>query len=135
MSELRIQFENAFPVPAHWIEFDEKRNKYYCPYVADAKAHEYQAQWEVWQSRQSEIDQLKAEKEKLEIKLSETKQVYRNVVDMELAKVEKLKAEKVGLEKYLDAINEVMNDYYTGSFDDAPELAGLISAVLGGTND
>lgn len=65
MSESRIQFEKAFPIPAHWIEFDEKRNKYYCPYVADAEAYEYQAKWEVWQERQSEIDQLKAEVEKL----------------------------------------------------------------------
>lgn len=56
------------------------------------------------------------------------------IEDLE-AEIEKLKAEKVGLEKHLDAIHEVMNDYYTGSFDDAPELAGLISAVLGGTND
>lgn len=66
MSELRQGFEKAFPIPAHWIEFDEKRNKYYCPYVADAKAQEYQAKWEVWQSRQSEINHLNAEKAELE---------------------------------------------------------------------
>lgn len=58
--------------------------------------------------QQSEIDQLKAEKEKLEIKLSETEQVYRNVVDMELAKVEKLKAEKAGLEKTIQDALEVI---------------------------
>lgn len=58
MNRYREAFERKFPIPAHWIEFDEKRNKYYCPYVADAKAFEYQAMWEVWQSRQSEFDAM-----------------------------------------------------------------------------
>lgn len=55
MDKCREAFEKKFPIPAHWIEFDEKRNKYYCPYVADAKASEYQEMWEVWQSRQAEV--------------------------------------------------------------------------------
>lgn len=55
MNKCREAFEKKFPIPAHWIEFDEKRNKYYCPYVADAKASEYQEMWEVWQSRQAEV--------------------------------------------------------------------------------
>ncbi|MFW2097792.1 hypothetical protein ACG9ZL_16440 [Acinetobacter sp. ULE_I057] len=57
MDKCREAFEKKFPIPAHWIEFDEKRNKYYCPYVAEAKASEYQARWEVWQSRQAELNQ------------------------------------------------------------------------------
>ena len=43
-------FEEKFPIPAHWIEFDIKRNKYFCPYCADAAANAYQAQWETWQA-------------------------------------------------------------------------------------
>lgn len=58
MDKCREAFEKKFPIPAHWIEFDEKRNKYYCPYVADAKASECQEMWEVWQSRQAEVDAL-----------------------------------------------------------------------------
>lgn len=50
MNSERNAFEEAFPIPAHWIEYDEKRNKYYCPYAADAKANEYQARWESWQA-------------------------------------------------------------------------------------
>lgn len=50
MNGERKAFEEVFPIPAHWIEYDEKRNKYYCPYVADAKADEYQARWESWQA-------------------------------------------------------------------------------------
>lgn len=46
----RELFEIKFPIPAHWIEFDEKRNKYFCPYVADGTANEYQARWEAWQA-------------------------------------------------------------------------------------
>lgn len=46
----RELFEAKFPIPAHWIEFDEKRNKYFCPYVADGAANEYQARWEAWQA-------------------------------------------------------------------------------------
>lgn len=45
----------------------------------------------------SQVDQLKAEKEKLELELSQTKQVLHNVIDIERSKVEKLKAEKAGL--------------------------------------
>lgn len=49
--------------------------------------------------------------------------------------IEKLKAEKAGLEKRLKAVDEIMNDYYTGSFEDAPELAGWISTALRGEHD
>ena len=46
----REAFEEKFPIPAHWIEFDKKRNKYFCPYCADAAASAYQSQWETWQA-------------------------------------------------------------------------------------
>lgn len=46
----RELFEAKFPIPAHWIEYDAKRNKYFCPYCADAAASRYQAQWEAWQA-------------------------------------------------------------------------------------
>ncbi|WP_151781236.1 hypothetical protein [Acinetobacter bereziniae] len=72
MDKCREAFEKKFPIPAHWIEFDEKRNKYYCPYAADAKASEYQAMWEVWQSRQAEINQLQSQiNEMAEVGLSQ----------------------------------------------------------------
>lgn len=58
MDKCREEFEEAFPIPAHWIEFNEKSNEYYCPYVADAKAFEYQSQWVVWQYQQERIDYL-----------------------------------------------------------------------------
>lgn len=56
MSDSRKEFEKKFKVPAHWIEFDERLNKYYCPYVADSTANEYQKMWVVWQEQQKKID-------------------------------------------------------------------------------
>ena len=50
----RKAFEEKFPIPAHWIEFDKKRNKYFCPYCADAAANAYQSQWETWQAAKAQ---------------------------------------------------------------------------------
>lgn len=77
MDKCREAFEKKFPIPAHWIEFDEKRNKYYCPYVADAKASEYQAMWEAWQSRQSEFDAM------TEALLNQTQLLAKQKVELE----------------------------------------------------
>lgn len=63
----REAFELKFPVPAHWIEFDKKRNKYFCPYCADAAANEYQAKWEAWQAAKKCVPEgfILVEREKL----------------------------------------------------------------------
>lgn len=60
MDKCREEFEKAFPVPAHWIEYDEKSNRYYCPYVADATASTYQSKWVVWQHQQAKVEELQA---------------------------------------------------------------------------
>ncbi|MCO1650061.1 hypothetical protein M4D47_02795 [Acinetobacter baumannii] len=58
MDKCREEFQKAFPVPTHWIEFDEKANRYYCPYVADSTASKYQSQWVVWQHQQAKVEEL-----------------------------------------------------------------------------
>ncbi|EHU1763514.1 hypothetical protein AYA84_RS19995 [Acinetobacter baumannii] len=58
MDKCREEFEKAFPIPAHWVEFDEKTNRYYCPYVADATASKYQSQWVVWQHLYEKMGEL-----------------------------------------------------------------------------
>ncbi|XZT81072.1 hypothetical protein ACT43G_12550 [Acinetobacter baumannii] len=58
MDKCREEFQKAFPVPAHWIEYDEKANRYYCPYVADATASTYQSKWVVWQHQQAKVEEL-----------------------------------------------------------------------------
>ena len=39
------------------------------------------------------------------------------------------------LQKRIDAVKAIMNEYYTGSFDESAEMAGLISLALRGAND
>ncbi|HCQ9572010.1 TPA: hypothetical protein OMP91_000133 [Acinetobacter baumannii] len=58
MDKCREEFQKAFPIPAHWVEFDEKTNRYYCPYVADATASKYQSQWVVWQHLYEKMGEL-----------------------------------------------------------------------------
>ncbi|WP_149933063.1 hypothetical protein [Acinetobacter baumannii] len=61
MDKCREEFQKAFPIPAHWIEFDEKANRYYCPYVADATASTYQSKWVVWQHQQAKVEELQTQ--------------------------------------------------------------------------
>ncbi|MDC5109794.1 hypothetical protein NRA17_02205 [Acinetobacter baumannii] len=71
MDKCREEFEKAFPIPAHWIEFDEKTNRYYCPYVADTTASTYQSKWVVWQHQQAKVEDLQKRVDTLELKLKE----------------------------------------------------------------
>ncbi|WP_159515836.1 hypothetical protein [Acinetobacter sp. 18QD2AZ41W] len=43
-----------------------------------------------------------------------------------------LEGECVQLQKRLDAVKAIMNEYYTGSYEESAEMAGLISAALEG---
>lgn len=48
LAKERELFESKFK-KSHWVEYDEKRNKYFCPYVADSEANKYDLMWKVWQ--------------------------------------------------------------------------------------
>ena len=48
LTKERDWFESKFK-KSHWVEYDEKRNKYFCPYVADSEANKYDLMWKVWQ--------------------------------------------------------------------------------------
>lgn len=48
LNKERELFESKFK-KAHWVEYDEKRNKYFCLYVADSEANKYDLMWQVWQ--------------------------------------------------------------------------------------
>jgi hypothetical protein len=51
----REAFEDKFPVPAHWIDFDGLTCKYICKYNAiDYQALKYQARWEAWQAAKAQ---------------------------------------------------------------------------------
>lgn len=51
----REAFEDKFPIPAHWIDFDGLTCKYICKYNAiDDQALKYQARWEAWLAAQAQ---------------------------------------------------------------------------------
>ena len=77
--------------------------------------------WWAWlnqeQKQQAIIDNLKAQ-----------------LNNMEACYIEK-KKEVEDQQKRIDAVKAIMNEYYTGSFDESAEMAGLISLALRGDND
>lgn len=53
------EFEEAFPIPAHWIEWSSSKNRYDCHVgLADSKCSEYNNMFKVWQHQQAKIDEL-----------------------------------------------------------------------------
>lgn len=129
MNKCREAFEKKFPIPAHWIEFDEKRNKYYCPYVADAKAFEYQEMWEVWQSRQAELDQAYADIETFA-------QAHQRECDIKVQIANELKEKDKRIEEVLFVIARAKDGYYGYSNDggDTDNLVFDFEKALGGNN-
>lgn len=52
------EFEEAFPIPAHWIEWSPSKNRYDCHVgLADSKCSEYNNMFKVWQHQQAKIDE------------------------------------------------------------------------------
>lgn len=102
MDKCREEFQKAFPIPAHWIEFDEKANRYYCPYVADATASTYQSKWVVWQHQQAKVEELQRRNQMLNDNIKEQGQklVYQNeVIETQAEKLLGLRDEKAELQK------------------------------------
>lgn len=75
--------------------------------------------------QQSEIDQLKAEKEKLEIELTRTKQVLNNVIDMERNKVDQLKAQLIEQGQWFNDQSQKVKDLEHWNLKLKAEKAGL----------
>lgn len=48
----RKLFEAKFP-KAHWVEWDEKLNRYHCRFVADPEANTYNAMFKAWLTAKS----------------------------------------------------------------------------------
>lgn len=52
------EFEEAFPISAHWIEWSPSKNRYDCHVgLADSKCSEYNNMFKVWQHQQAKIDE------------------------------------------------------------------------------
>ena len=94
-------------------DFDEYiKNKYPSDYLLmkvrypnQELSELYSDQFEVWQHQQAKIDEL-------EIELSTTKQVLGNVIDMEVAKVDDLKAQLNNMEAcYIEKKKELEDQH------------------------
>lgn len=53
------EFEEVFPIPAHWIEWSPSKNRYDCHVgLADSKCSEYNNMFKVWQHQQAKINEF-----------------------------------------------------------------------------
>lgn len=90
-----------------------------------------------WQHRQTEVDELQRRNHMLNDNVKEQGQklVYQNeVIETQAEKLLGLRDEKAELQKRLDAALEVIMEYYTGSYDESPDLVvDLEQALKGGT--
>lgn len=76
MDKCREAFEKVFPIPAHWIEWSESKKRYDCHVgLVDRKCSEYNKMFEVWQSRQAEIDEKDKRIEELQAKVDAVEHV------------------------------------------------------------
>ncbi|AOP64008.1 hypothetical protein DU202_02849 [Acinetobacter baumannii DU202] len=135
MDKCREEFEQAFPVPAHWIEYDEKSNRYYCPYVADATASTYQSKWVVWQHQQAKVEELQkqnawlsdiAERENKRANKLKEEHVSTTIL---LGKVEQ---QKVELQKQLSEyifVAETIDEMYLKEVQKSDELQKRVDAL------
>lgn len=128
MDKCREEFEKAFSIPAHWIEFDEKANRYYCPYVADATASEYQSKWVVWQRQQEKVEELKRRNQFLSDNVKEMGD--KHIRDSDLINQQ---AEMLGeLQKRVDAALQVFEKGRNGCFDIHDLFVEVEQALNGG---
>lgn len=95
-----------------FIDLNAKKNGFRCT----TKSNEFNAGWIAFTGAVAAVrDEQQAKIEKLEIELSTTKQVLGNVIDMEVAKVDNLKAQLNNMEacyiekkKQVEAVSQVL---------------------------
>ena len=95
-----------------FIDLNAKKNGFRCT----TKSSEFNAGWIAFVGAVAAVrDEQQAKIEKLEIELSTTKQVLGNVIDMEVAKVDNLKAQLNNMEacyiekkKQVEAVSQVL---------------------------
>lgn len=57
---MREQFEEKFPIPAHWIEWNDRLGRYDSHVgLADFECNKYNKMFDVWKACQVEISELK----------------------------------------------------------------------------
>lgn len=93
-------------------------------------SEEYCAQ-QAWKHQQAKIDDLGKQLDMMKYINDEQSKNIQNAFKT----IEIEQGFKDELQKRVDAVKAIMNEYYTGSFDESAEMAGLISLALRGAND
>ena len=88
-------------------------------------------QWDAWQEQQAKIEELEKQLDMMKYINDEQSKNIQNAFKT----IEIEQGFKDELQKRIDAVKAIMNEYYTGSFDESAEMAGLISLALRGAND
>lgn len=59
MNNLRSEFEKDFPIPAHWIEWNDQLFRYDCHVgLADSTCIRYNLMFDVWCKQQKKIEEI-----------------------------------------------------------------------------
>lgn len=97
----------------------------------DIDRHEYLAQSMFEAGQQS----MQVKIDCLQVELKGAQERSQILLNHKNAMVGKLQSEIDELQKRIDAVRAIMNEYYTGSFDESAEMAGLISLALRGEHE
>lgn len=150
MSEFEDYIKARYPV-----DYDSLKEKYPNVHVCEF----YGDEQDLWDLKQAEIDDsentravlyrentdirekntdLQAEIDDLEKQLDMMKYINdeqsKNIQNA-FKTIEIEQGFKDELQKRIDAVKAIMNEYYTGSFDESAEMAGLISLALRGEHE
>lgn len=99
-------------------EFDEVSNDFRSDTAHDYSIGCLNGAWWMFQRQQAKVEEL-------QLKISEDSRILHNVIDLESKKNEEL-------QKRVDAALAVLTEYYTGSYDESPDLVVDIEQALKG---
>ena len=122
MSEFEDYIKARYPV-----DYDSLKEKYPNVHVCEF----YGDEQDLWDLKQAEIDDLEKQLDMMKYINDEQSKNIQNAFKT----IEIEQGFKDELQKRIDAVKAIMNEYYTGSFDESAEMAGLISLALRGEHE
>lgn len=109
------------------VDYDSLKEKYPNVHVCEF----YRDEQDLWDLKQAEIDDLEKQLDMMKYINDEQSKNIQNAFKT----IEIEQGFKDELQKRIDAVKAIMNEYYTGSFDESAEMAGLISLALRGEHE
>ncbi len=122
MSEFEDYIKARYPV-----DYDSLKEKYPNVHVCEF----YGDEQDLWDLKQAKIDDLEKQLDMMKYINDEQSKNIQNAFKT----IEIEQGFKDELQKRIDAVKAIMNEYYTGSFDESAEMAGLISLALRGEHE